>query len=236
MTKLLKNPQPPPFYDLLMSTKRMTMLGLRVCLPGKISAVDLPNGQVNVLITLKQKTSTGAVVDYPELIGRPVFSLQGGGVGALFPIAVDDQCMVIFGDRSLDQWIEGGAPQIPPNGRLHDLSDGIVLVGLNSLQNKILSPLLANEGGLCETKNSTGAKVAIDVSTGLVTVKNSNADLTVIITGLTTAINDLITALNLLATTGGPTTQTISAATVASFVPITNSLISIQTDITELLK
>lgn len=174
MPQLLKNPQTPPLYDLLMYMKAETMLDLRVCLPAIITKVDAATGLVAAKVAMSQQSSSGAVMQYPELTECPVVTIQGGGVGTAFSIIPGDACLVLFSDRCLDSWLQTGAPMLPPNGRTHDLSDGFVLVGVNanSEATRLKTPLLAGEGGLCETKSLTGAKVAINATTHLITISN----------------------------------------------------------------
>jgi hypothetical protein len=49
------------------------------------------------------------------------------------PVAAGDQCLVIFADRNIDAWFQNGGQSASFNARMHDLSDGMVLVGLNAL-------------------------------------------------------------------------------------------------------
>lgn len=69
---------------------------------------------------------------YPLLTDCPVF-MPAGGTGRLtFPIKPGDPCLILFNDRDLDNWFSGGANTPPNSGRMHDLSDGLVLVGIRS--------------------------------------------------------------------------------------------------------
>ncbi len=53
------------------------------------------------------------------------------------PILEGDDVVVLFNDYDLNAYFETGAAQEPYSTRKHDLSDGIVLMGLNSLVNAI---------------------------------------------------------------------------------------------------
>ena len=193
----------PPLYTLLQELKTETMRDMRVCLPGSISGVDVATGTVSVKIGVMQKIPQaglprGLDVYYPELTSCPVFFLQGGGVGAVMPVTIGDECLVVFSDKCIDAWFSTGQPNPLPSVRVHNISDGFVLVGLNSLANKILTPLLANEGGVCETKNAFGAKVAVNSATSLITLQNGTQNLFTALTDLTTSLTALITTLTTL--------------------------------------
>jgi hypothetical protein len=53
------------------------------------------------------------------------------------PIETGEQVIVLFNDYDLNAYFETGEAQIPYSERKHDLSDGIVICGLNSLVNAI---------------------------------------------------------------------------------------------------
>jgi hypothetical protein len=71
------------------------------------------------------------VMEYPILVDCPVIWLFGGTGFLTFPIAVGDNCLVLFNDRNIDTWFTYGTMDVPNTGRTHSLSDGLILVGLN---------------------------------------------------------------------------------------------------------
>lgn len=218
----LNGPQVPPLYDTLMALKKEVMQGLRCCVPGNVTAVHAADGTVDVQIALLQQNSDGVSSQYPELRGCPVITIQGGSVAAVFPVEVNDPCLVFFSDRCIDSWFKTGSPQPLPNLRMHDLSDGFVLVGLNSLVNPLTTPLLAGEGGICESDFATGAKVALNPNTHKITVKNSSQNLALILTDLVTALVTLNTTLAGMTTASiaSGATQTAIATYTATFTAL----------------
>ena len=62
----------------------------------------------------------------------PVYYPSGGGFTLTFPIAAGDECIVLFNDRQIDNWLATGAGKPPIVGRAHDLSDGLALVGIRN--------------------------------------------------------------------------------------------------------
>lgn len=104
--------------------------------------------QFNYQKVLKKASSTAPnptsyvdiIIPYTMLIRVPVIVLGGGGSYLTFPISVGDTCIVMFVDRDIDLWLELGGTQNPPNTeRLHDLSDGVALVGLSAVTKAILN-------------------------------------------------------------------------------------------------
>lgn len=76
-------------------------------------------------------------VTLPLLLDCPVVFPRGGGCTLTFPVKAEDECLIIFSSRCIDAWWQSGGVQIPMEMRMHDLSDGFVLVGPMSQPNKI---------------------------------------------------------------------------------------------------
>ena len=82
---------------------------------------------------------TPNIIDYPVLVQVPVCVYSGGGGYISMPIAAGDTCLVLFNDRNIDSWFATGAIVPPASSRMHDLSDGLAIVGFRSLANVIAS-------------------------------------------------------------------------------------------------
>jgi hypothetical protein len=220
-----------PLYDILKQLKAEIFSDLRVCLPGTIAAVDAATGTVSVDLGVMQNIAQfgfprGRDFIYPRITDCPIFSVQGGGVGAVMPVEAGDECLVIFSDRATNNWFTTGEAMPLPSFRMHDLGDGFVLVGLNSLQNKLLTPLLTNEGGICETANAAGAKVVVNSATHKVSIKNASQDLATVLANLVTALNTLnaIVASMTTASIAAGTPQAAAAANTAAITAVTTAL------------
>ncbi len=100
---------------------------------GSIQSFDRTKKTAQVQILFKRVLNDGTQADYPILVDCPVFTLQGGGGAIQFPIAAGDNCLILFSDRNLDAWFSNGTASAPFDARCHDLSDGLCLVGINSL-------------------------------------------------------------------------------------------------------
>ncbi len=147
----------------------------------------------------------GDIQSYKPLVDCPVFTLQGGGGAIQFPISAGDQCLVLFSDRRIDEWYQNGSESAPGDPRLHDLSDGIALVGINAL-NSTLAPtptdrVILSYGGSQFELTATGwnfvgtGSAEIDLSGAIVTIKNN-------VTTLLTLMNQLITVIEAIQVTG----------------------------------
>ena len=103
-------------------------LGLRVALPCRVLSFDPVKQTVAAQPVIQQLLSDGSSEAYPALQDVPVYCQRGGGFVVTMPIKAGDPCLVIFGDRCIDNWFAGNEAA-PADYRMHDLSDGFALVG-----------------------------------------------------------------------------------------------------------
>lgn len=138
----------PTMDDVLNNLQDETLTTMNKANIGVIQSFDAPTQTATIQIQIKRIDSIaldGSVVyaDVPVLANCPVFILFGGAGHLTFPIAKGDSCLVIFNDREIDQWFASGTPQRPITQRVHDIADGIALVGINSLKT-LIANYLAN--------------------------------------------------------------------------------------------
>jgi hypothetical protein len=133
----LAKPNPPSLDALLAQHKRDVLKSVNCARVGVIESFDASSQTATVKIAQQQVTSISpqgirTIQEYPLLLAVPVVFTGGGGYTLTFPIAQGDECLVIFNDREIDNWLANGAGTTPTTGRVHDLSDGICIVGLRS--------------------------------------------------------------------------------------------------------
>jgi hypothetical protein len=110
---------------------------------GIIQSFDPANATATVQIAQQQvaavsPTGVQTLTKFPPLISVPVFLLSGGPIIATFPIAPGDECLVVFNDREIDNWLlAGGDETVPTTQRVHDLADGMCFVGFRSYPRSI---------------------------------------------------------------------------------------------------
>lgn len=137
---------------------------------GIIQSFNAGTQEATVQVAFQQVTSiapdgTKTLAQYPLLLNVPVVFPSGGGFTLTFPIAAGDECVVLFNDRQIDTWLANGAGSPPETGRVHDLSDGIAIVGLRSNPRALASvsttatQLRSDDGTTFVEVNSQGVKV-----------------------------------------------------------------------------
>lgn len=142
ITPSLKKTVKPTLESLLESFRHDLLKKLNCVKVGEIQSYSVGGANqipiATVLIAQQQVTSIDAatgvrtLAEYPLLVNVPVYFMGGGGITQTFPINEGDECIILFNDRQLENWIQDGAGQAPSMPNLHDLSDGMCLVGLRS--------------------------------------------------------------------------------------------------------
>jgi hypothetical protein len=173
---------------------------------GTIQAFDAVKQTASVAISFKRVVGD-VESDYPLLLDCPVFVLFGGKGSLRFPIKKDDSCVVLFCDRNIDSWFSSGNAIKPNTNRKHDMSDGVALVGINSLKTSILNYsedntelLHGDKAKLSLQDAKTNLKydtTEIDLDGTLAKVKSATAGLEVdTVLKLYNAVTDLKTVMN----------------------------------------
>lgn len=108
------------------------MKNVHTCLPGKIVEFNAEKQIATVQLLVKRIFKGNTAVDLPPVINVVVWQPKAGNFCITFPIAVDDECLVLFSERSIDGWYKSGQSKAPDNYRMHSLSDAICLVGMSS--------------------------------------------------------------------------------------------------------
>lgn len=197
-------PNEPQLSDLLGLLKKDIMLSLAAHHIGTVQSFDASNQTATATINYKKTyfqldpvsgDYVPVLVDYPILIDCPVICL-GGGLGALtFPIKAGDECVVLFNDRDLDTWFQGGSGGAVATPRLHSFSDAMILVGVRSLA-KVLTDYDEERSSL---KYGT-TRVAVGET--LVLIENEQFQLGTLIQELLSELQDLTNQLSVLTVTG----------------------------------
>lgn len=112
---------------------------LHTCLPGIIASFDPGAQTASVQPAIKRIFTERGAVNLPLCVDVPVAFPGGGDFFLTFPVKPGDECILLFSERAIDNWHASGGTQLPAEYRLHDLSDGLAIVGLNSQPRKIPS-------------------------------------------------------------------------------------------------
>lgn len=117
---------------------------LHTSMPGIIESFD-PVSQLasvqpaikRIFITVDEEKEILVPENIGILINVPVIFPRGGGFSLTFPVVKGDECLLVFCERSIDNWHETGGIKKPGSRRFHSLSDATAFVGMSSKPNKI---------------------------------------------------------------------------------------------------
>lgn len=207
-----KQPSDPSLKDLLDLHKKDIFLSLNCCKIGKIQSFDSEKQTATIVINSKKTvfrknpddSYSAKYIDYPVLTDCPVVVLKGGGVSLRMPIAEGDSCLLLFNDRDIDNWYASGQKLPNASPRMHSISDGFALVGIQSLAESL--------GGYEDGKAILGDnQTSFKIGGGKVTIENDTKN-------LYTILNTLITTIQAITVAATPIDNA------AAFTPIATDL------------
>lgn len=162
---------------------------LHTCMPGIIVSFNPTKQTAVVQPAIKRIFVEQGAVNLPVCTDVPVMFPGGKGYFVTFPVEPGAECLLLFSERAIDFWFQAGNTQQPAEDRMHDLSDGIAIVGLRSQPNSIS----AFNNNALEIRSSDGTKLIQLSATGILIKGNvtvqGNLTSTGTITGNTVVTN-----------------------------------------------
>ena len=104
---------------------------MHICMPAKILEYDYTKQKAKVQPALNQKYNDGEVIELPAIYNVPVVHPASGGASITFPVNVNDTVLLVFSEKSLEDWLSNGEQVTPDDPRQNNLTDAIALLGLN---------------------------------------------------------------------------------------------------------
>ncbi|WP_142850930.1 Gp138 family membrane-puncturing spike protein [Telmatospirillum sp. J64-1] len=185
--------------------------GLWTALPGIVDSYDHAAQTVAV-----QPAIAGVIEDdegrrvaaaLPLLVDVPVCFPAGGGFTLTFPVQRGDECIVVFSARCIDAWWQSGGVQPQAERRMHDLSDGMAILGIRS-QPRVLAP----------AADTAAVQLRADDASQYVSIHPGGTVEVKAVASLTLAAPQVVIkgALSVTGINGGPTTARLEGSLAAS--------------------
>lgn len=171
-------------------------------LPGIIQSFDVATMTCEVQPAIQAQitnaeTQARSWVNLPLLVDCPIQFPSGNNTSITFPIAKGDECLIIFSSRCIDAWFQsGGHENQQVIMRMHDLSDGFILLGFRSLP-RVLTNI-----------STTDIQIRSDDGNGFIGLNPSTH--TVTITAAAININGPVNIQGNVATTGTLTNNSVN--------------------------
>lgn len=211
-----RDAQRTPSQDVVHAAQMETRLkNLHTCLPGIIIQFDPAKQTAQVQPAVQRIFTEKGVVNLPVCVDVPVVFPAGGIFALTFPVAPNDECLLWFSERCIDLWFTYGGVRPPAEYRLHDLSDGIALVGLSSLPRSLAAfqisaaELRNRERTFRITVTDAGDVELVNPSGSIKLLANGNVNIqapTVAITGDVTVTGTVTATVNVIG--GGKSLKT----------------------------
>lgn len=125
----------PTLADVISTGINSSLMDVHTALPGKVEKYDKDKQTVNVkpLVQRSFPNDDGETIlePLPIITDVPVMFPQANGFFISFPIVVGDFVLLVFAERSLDNYKTGnGADADPVDLRMHNLSDAVAYPGV----------------------------------------------------------------------------------------------------------
>lgn len=108
---------------------------INVSLPGRIISYNSNSVRAVVQPTIPKRLANGEVLNAPQIVNVPVMfpmtDINGAVAQVTLPVKSGDGCLLIFSQRSLENWLSG-SNDAPDDPRMFDLSDAFCIIGGNS--------------------------------------------------------------------------------------------------------
>lgn len=145
-------PSEPDLLEAMESVVNSELVALHVSLPGRVERYDHTKQQADVKPLLKKRLLDGTVEEYPIVPNVPVMWPRTADFVLAAPLSRGDQVLLVFVERSLDEWLSEGGTPAPVDRRKFNLSDAVAIPGLYSF--KQTSPADTSEDAVMQFKGS----------------------------------------------------------------------------------
>lgn len=103
---------------------------VHTCMPGRIEKYDYTQQRAEVKPLLKRAMKDGTQLEYPNITDVPVCFPSGNDASITFPLSKGDSVLLLFSERSLNNWVNTGNDSNTELDKLHCLTDCIALPGI----------------------------------------------------------------------------------------------------------
>lgn len=178
-------------------TKRLA--DTHTSLPGIIESFNPDTQLARVSLNLTRvritKNDQGEQVEesiaIAPIIDVPVQFPSGGGFHVTFPMSSGDECLVVFSERAIDNWLRFGGIQKPIDKRMHEYTDAFAIPGIKSIPNA-LSSFSTNSLNLGTDDGIT----YIDIAEGTIKINGDAFGGLVEVAELTAKLNEFVANFN----------------------------------------
>ena len=136
----------------------------RTAIPATVQSYNLATQRATVQAGVQLQLLNGTTISEPVFADVPVMWPSAGGYSIHAPLAAGDEVLVVFAERSIDEWLAaGGYNRVAGDTRRFSAQDAIAIPGLRSAPNAL--PANARPAGAVCVAAADGA-VRMEIRTG----------------------------------------------------------------------
>ena len=117
--------------DIIRQAINFQLSNVNTCLPARIETYESSEKKASVKPVLNTVTLDGEVLEFPIITNVPVVFPKGGQFAMQWPLSEGDTVLLLFSQRSLDEWLSSGGEVTNSDPRKFNLSDAIAIPGLS---------------------------------------------------------------------------------------------------------
>jgi len=202
----------PSQAEVLQQTARAAAGAVKVALPAHVVAYDRDEQRATIQIAIAYRV----VDDRAQETFRtrpPVPRVPVVWVGATWDLAAGDSGMVVFADRSIDEWLETGEQSVEPqDARRFDITDAIFIPGLRPFADPLPAAAVAAGAVVLWDRGTSDLRLGSSAATSPVALGDEVDD-------RLTALANAITSWTPVPNDGGAALKTILAALITAGWP-----------------
>lgn len=116
---------------------RNNLIELHTAMPAVIESFDAATQTAKVNLSIKRVLKGGETTAISPVINVPCVYPSAGGYSITFPVTAGDECLVVFSERAIDNWLQLGGQQDPAGSRIHAYNDAFAILGGKSFPNAV---------------------------------------------------------------------------------------------------
>ena len=148
----------PTMAGALQAVIQTALLQMNTCLPGEVQSYNPLTGTVNVQPSIKRKYVKDAeVVLLPIINNVPLVFPRANDAAITFPVKKGDSVLLIFSQRSIENWKTTGGTVEAGDPRHHDLSDAFAIPGVYPAT----APLIGVDGENLVIRHGLTSKITV---------------------------------------------------------------------------
>jgi len=154
---------------------------MHTALPGQIESYDSKEVRAEVKPMVGKHFVDSGPTNYAPIVSVPVIFPRSGDAHISFPLNKGDGVLLIFSERSIEEWLETGNVSTPTNMRRFSITDAMAIPGLfatekgskidsgNELEIRYKNIKISSDGDKVNIATSSTPLIALD---GCVTGKS----------------------------------------------------------------